>query len=115
MMMLMAAAWACEPEVCVEQARVARGELRLSESAELFQTACEGGDPEGCAGAAFALKYGNGVKKDEERPAKRLRLAHRARSRMLHPDLHPNGELDEGLPTIHDVNVAYECLKTLLV
>jgi len=67
MMMLMAVAWACEPEVCVEQARVARGDLRLAESAELFQTACEGGDPEGCAGAAFALKYGNGVEKDEER------------------------------------------------
>ena len=45
---------------------------------------------------------------------RRLRKAHRARSRMLHPDLHPNG-VDEGLPTIHDVNVAYECLKTLLV
>ena len=67
MMMLMAAAWACEPAVCVEEARVARAELRLAESAELFQTACEGGDPEGCAGAAFARKYGNGVVRDEQR------------------------------------------------
>ena len=50
MMMLMAATWACEPAVCVEEARVARAELRLAESAELFQTACDGGDPEGCAG-----------------------------------------------------------------
>ena len=52
MMMLIAAAWACEPEVCVEQARVARSELRLAESARLFQTACEGGDPDGCAGSS---------------------------------------------------------------
>ena len=67
MMFLLATAWACEGEACLEEARVARTELRLEDSAALYSQACDEGLADGCARLAFARFYGNGVERDEER------------------------------------------------
>ena len=67
MMFLLATAWACDGEACLEKARVARNELRLEDSAALYGEACDAGLPDGCARLAFARYYGNGIERDEQR------------------------------------------------
>ena len=43
-----------------------------------------------------------------------LRAVFRARSREVHPDLNPTATYEDGVPTVYEVNLAYEAVCKML-